>query len=194
MTTRSRKDVPSAAGHARNRSQIRKPIKALRFQATTPAPAEAVYDLLADLPSHAVWGGERQLETTRLLTMDAPDGPASVGTEFVTTGTDGKVARFTDRSVVTEADRPAVFEFVTDSRRQGKPGSSPWELTLVHRYEVAAAPTTGSRVVYTEEITRMYGAPAAFALPGLRRIVFFVAARYMRRGFDALLAMAEERS
>jgi hypothetical protein len=62
----------------------------LRFAGTTKAPAEAVYDLLADLHSHLEWAGQRQLETTRLLTMEAPPGPAGIGTEFFTTGSDGK--------------------------------------------------------------------------------------------------------
>lgn len=175
------------------RSLIRKPFQALRFQGTSRAPAEAVYDLLADLGSHLEWAGARQLETTRLLTMDSPSEPATVGTEFVTTGSDGKVARFADRSVVTEALPPTVFEFVTDSRRQGKPGSRPWRLTLVHHYEIAPGPT-GCRITYTEEITRAAGIPRAFVTPGIRRLIYRISARYMRRGFDALIAMAEERS
>jgi uncharacterized protein YndB with AHSA1/START domain len=193
MTMKSNGETRARAPPEPDRSQVRRPIRALRFEGTSRAPAGAVYDLLADLRSHLEWAGARQLETTRLLTMEAPSGQAVVGTEFVTTGSDGKVARFSDRSVVTEALPPTVFEFVTESRRQGKPGSAPWKLTLVHRYEVAAEPT-GCRIVYTEEITRMTGAPKAFVLPGLRRLIFRVAAKYMRRGFDALIAMAEERS
>ena len=92
----------------------------LRFEGTSSAPPEGVYELLADLRSHLDWAGQRQLETTRLLTMNAPSGPATVGTEFRTTGSDGKVARFSDRSVVTEATRPQVFEFVTESRSIGE--------------------------------------------------------------------------
>jgi hypothetical protein len=172
-------------------SAINKPFRAYGFQGACTAPAEAVYDLLADLPSHLEWAGVKQSETTRLLTMDAPTGPAGVGTEFVTTGSDGKLARFADRSVVTEAIRPAVFEFVTESRREGKPGTHPWLLTIVHRYEIDSDPL-GCRVVYTEEITRIWGAPRPFSMPGLRKVVYRIAAHYMRRGFDALLAMAED--
>jgi hypothetical protein len=152
-----------------------------------------VYDLLADLSSHLEWAGRRQLETTRLLTLEAPPGPASVGTEFFTTGSDGKVARWSDRSVVTEATRPRLFEFVTEGRRQGKPGSRPWLCTAVHRYEVAGEPD-GCRVTYTEDLTRLDGAPGILAVPGVSRLLFRVSARYMRRGFDGLLALAEERS
>ena len=73
----------------------------LRFEGSGRATAGAVYDLLADLHSHLDWGGQRQLETTRLLTLEAPSGPAGVGVEFLTTGSDGKAARWSDRSVVT---------------------------------------------------------------------------------------------
>lgn len=86
------------------RTAWRNPV--LRFEGSCRAPAELVYDLLADLQSHLEWAGQRQLETTRLLTLAAPPGPAGVGVEFLTTGSDGKVARWSDRSVVTEATRP----------------------------------------------------------------------------------------
>jgi len=178
---------------AAERSLVRKPFQALRFEGRSEATAEAVYDLLADLRTHLQWAGAKQLETTRLLTMEAPAGPARVGTEFVTSGSDGKVARFEDRSVVTEASRPAVFEFVTESRRHGKPGSRPWHLTLIHHYEIESEPA-GCRVTYAEEITRMSGAPRAFAMPGIRRLIYRISARYMRRGFDTLIAMAEEQT
>ena len=163
----------------------------LRFEGTCSAAPEAVYDLLADLQSHLEWSGRRQSETTRLLTMDAPPGAAAVGTEFRTAGSDGKVARFSARSVVTEATRPEVFEFVTESHREGKPGSRPWDMTLVHRYEITPTPE-GCRVVYTEDITQWVGAPTPLRVPGVSRLLFRMAAKYMRRGFDALLALAEE--
>ncbi len=165
----------------------------LRFEASCPAPAESVYDLLADLRSHLEWAGQRQLETTRLLILQAPPGSAGVGTEFLSTGSDGKVARWSDRSVVTEATRPEVFEFVTEGRREGKPGSRPWLSTAVHRYELASEPI-GCRVTYTQELTRLVGAPRVLLAPGISRIVFRISAKYMRRGFDALLALAEERA
>jgi hypothetical protein len=152
-----------------------------------------VYDVLADLPSHLDWAGDRQAATTRLLTMEAPPGPAVVGTEFRTTGSDGKAATWTDRSVVTEAERPAVFEFVTEGRRQGKAGSEPWLLTAVHRYAITPS-GDGCRVTYTEELTRLDGAPKIAFNRVVSRLVFRVSAKYMRRGFDGLLAVAEERA
>lgn len=163
----------------------------LRFEGTTTARAEVVYDLLADLHAHLDWAGERQAEMTRLLTMEAPPGPAGVGTEFSTTGSDGKAARWLDRSVVTEATRPEVFEFVTEGRRQGKPGSSPWLSTAVHRYELAPE-GSGCRVTYSEDLTRLEGAPRIAFNRLISRIVFRISAKYMRRGFDGLLALADE--
>jgi hypothetical protein len=152
-----------------------------------------VYELLADLQSHLEWGGRRQSETTRLLTLEAPPGPAVVGTEFSSTGSDGKVARWSDRSVVTEATRPEVFEFVTEGRREGKPGTRPWVATAVHRYELTTQ-AGRCRVTYTEDLTRLEGAPWVLTAPGISRLMFGISAKYMRRGFDALLALAEERS
>jgi hypothetical protein len=173
------------------RTTWRNPV--LRFEGSCGASAETVFDLLADLQSHLEWGGQRQLETTRLLTMEAPTGPAGVGTEFLTTGSDGKVARWSDRSVVTEAIRPEVFEFVTEGRREGKPGSRPWLSTAVHRYGIVSEPG-GCRVTYTQDLTRLAGAPKVFTAPGVSRIVFRLSAKYMRRGFEALLGLAEEQS
>ncbi len=171
----------------------KRPLPETAFEAACRAPAEAVYDLLADLRNHLDWAGERQGETTRLLTMDAPPGPASVGTEFRTTGSDGKVARWVDRSVVTEATRPSVFEFVTEGVRHGKPGRPPWEATAVHRYRIAATPD-GCRVAYTGQVTRDSGFPGIFRAPVISGLVWRVSAKYMRRGFDGLIALAEERA
>jgi hypothetical protein len=173
------------------RTPWRNPV--LTFEGACRAPAETVYDLLSDLRSHLDWAGRRQSETTRLTTLEAPGGPATVGTEFSTTGSDGKVARWTDRSVVTEASRPLVFEFVTEGRREGKAGSRPWLLTAVHRYEISPEPR-GCRVTYTEELIRLEGAPRLLFSRLLSGLVFKVSAKYMRRGFQGLLDLAEERA
>jgi hypothetical protein len=179
------------AVQVRGRTTWRNPV--LRFEGKCQAPAEVVYDLLADLQSHLDWAGRRQAETTRLLTLEAQSGPAVVGTEFFTTGSDGKAARWTDRSVVTEAIRPSVFEFVTEGRRDGKAGSRPWLATAVHRYQIAPL-SAGCRVTYTEDLTRLDGAPRIMFGRVISRLVFRMSAKYMRRGFDALLAVAEGRA
>jgi hypothetical protein len=51
-----------------------------------------------------------------------------------------------------------VFEFVTDGRRQAKPGRRPWLATAVHRY-VITPQAGGCKVTYTEDLPRMDGAP-----------------------------------
>ncbi len=95
--------------------------------------------------------------------------------------------------MVTEAARPEVFEFVTEGRREGKPGSRPWLLTAVHRYELVPE-GNGCRVTFTQDLTRLEGAPRALYTRIGSRVVFRMAAKYMRRGLDGLLALAEERS
>jgi len=48
----------------------------IRVEERSQAPAVVVYDLLADLRSHLVWAGERQGKKTRLVSLEAPEGPA----------------------------------------------------------------------------------------------------------------------
>jgi len=183
----ARMEVAEAGARTRWRNPV------LRFEGRCAAPADVVFELLADLSNHLEWAGRRQLETTRLLTLDAPSGTARVGTEFRTTGSDGKVARWSDLSVVTEAIGPYVFEFVTEGLRQEKSGAAPWHSTAVHRYEITAEPG-GCRVVYTEDLTRLTGAPKLLLAPGVSRLLFRVSAKYMRRGFQGLLDLAAERA
>jgi hypothetical protein len=156
--------------------------------------AEVVWDLLADLRTHAVWGGERQKRSTRILSIDAPDGPAGVGTEFTTAGAD-PMGTFHDRSVVTEAARPSTFEFVTEATLETKKGKrADW--TNVHRYELL--PTgRGCRIAYTVRITRISALPgmlALFNVPVLGGLAMKASAGVGRRGLRNLAAMAGERA
>ncbi len=159
------------------------------------APAEAAYDLLANLRSHLEWAGEMQKKQNfRLLSMEAPEGPAMVGTEFRTTGAD-PMGRFTDVSVVTEATRPRVFEFVTEAHFETKKGKGV-DSTNVHHYEVITG-GSGCRIVYTlrqVRISALPGAMAMFKVPGLRAIALKVSASYARRGLRNLARLAEERA
>lgn len=158
------------------------------------APAEVVYDLLADLRSHLVWAGERQGKKTRLVSLEAPEGPAGVGTEFRTEGTD-PMGRFTDVSVVTEATRPRVFEFVTEARLQTKKGKGV-DWTNVHRYELV--PEGGScRIRCTVRITRISELPgmlAVFRVPVLSALALKASEGLARRGVRNLARMAEQRA
>src|SRR5262245_47726762 len=80
------------------------------------AGLEDAYDLVADLRTHAIWGGERQPRSFRILTLDAPPGPATAGTTFSSTGNMPMSPKlWQDSTQVTAADRPHLFELVTDS-------------------------------------------------------------------------------
>lgn len=155
---------------------------------------DAVWEVLADLRTHAEWGGERQSKTTRIVSIDAPGGPASVGVEFESTGAD-PMGRFHDRSVVTEATRPTTFEFVTEATLETKKGkSSDW--TLIHRYELEPA-DGGSQIAYTVRITRIsefVGLLKVFEIPLLSRLAMKASAGVGQRGVRNLARMAEERA
>jgi hypothetical protein len=163
----------------------------VRAEATSRATPEAAYAVLAELSTHTVWAGEQQGKKTRLLTMDAPDGPAVVGTEFRSTGAD-PMGSFADRSVVTEASPGRSFEFVTDARLTTKKGAVV-DWTNVHRYELEPA-GEGCRITYTIRITRisrLVGMLSTFSVPGLRAIALKASARVARRSVRNLARLAE---
>jgi hypothetical protein len=167
----------------------------VRVDASVAAPAEVVYDLLADVGSHLEWGGTMQKKKTyRLLSIQAPEGPVSVGTEFTSSGADA-MGTFNDTSVVTEATRPSLFEFVTEARLSTKKGTVV-EWTLVHRYEIAFAEEgcTVSYTIRTVRISELPGALGLFNVPGLRALLTRVARSNVRRGFRNLVKMAELRA
>lgn len=169
----------------------RRGIPRIRLRSQSTATPEAVYGLLADLRSHLDWGGERQSAGFRLLTMDAPPGRATVGVEFRSTGTDGKHRVNQDRSVVTEATAPSVFEFVTESRCLRKDGTLAMDATVVHRFEIAPI-DGGCTAAYTAHTVRLEPVPAIFRLPVLSSMARRILGSMLRRGFRNLLAMAEE--
>jgi hypothetical protein len=154
-----------------------------------------VYDLLADVGSHLEWGGRMQPKKSfRLLSIDGPDGPASVGAEFRSTGADAMGA-FSDSSVVTEATRPRLFEFVTEARLRTNKGAIV-EWTNIHRYEIEPQ-VHGCRISYTITIARISelpGAMAMFGIPGLRTLGLKVSASYARRGVRNLAQLATDRA
>lgn len=155
---------------------------------------DAVWEVLSDLRTHAEWGGERQSKTTRILTIAAPQGPASVGVEFESTGAD-PMGRFLDRSVVTEATRPTTFEFVTEATLEtGKGKRSGW--TLIHRYDLSPA-GAGSQITYTVRITRiseLVGLLKVFGIPVLAPLAMKSSAGVGKRGVRNLARLAEERA
>lgn len=168
-----------------------------RLRGVTPASAEAVYDTLADLASHLEWSGARLPESAeRLLTLEAPPGPAREGTEFTSSGYT-PIGTFHDRSRVTVAERPARFAFVTESLlilKDGTPVASTW----IHRFEIEPE-TSGSRVTRIDRQAGFY-APAPwwlriFAWPPIAVLGYRLMARTIaERTHTNLLRMAEERA
>lgn len=164
----------------------------IRVEEAVAAPAEVVYDLLADVRSHLEWGGRMQRKKTfRLLSIEAPEGSVSVGSEFSSSGADG-MGRFDDTSVVTEATRPSLFEFVTEARLSTKKGKVV-EWTLVHRYEIdpRGQGCTVSYTARTVRINELVGPLALFNVPGLRVMIRSLARSNVRRGFRNLVKMSE---
>jgi hypothetical protein len=105
------------------------------------------------------------------------------------------MGRFADRSVVTEAEPPRSFEFVTEARLTTKKGEiADW--TNVHRYEIT--PTDdGCRIAYSLRISRISALPGMlgwFNLPVLGSIVTKAAASLPKRGLRNLADLAEERA
>jgi hypothetical protein len=163
----------------------------MRLNKACSAPAEVVYDLVADLRTHLTWGGEQQSSVFRLLSLDAPAGPATVGTDFSSTGTiPMSSGRFADRSTVTVALRPFTFEFVTHATVHGS--RRPMEATYRHRYEIAAVPG-GSKVSYRLTQLDMSNPSLRLALPLVRTMTWRVGIPFLAgRGFRNLLAIAEQ--
>ncbi len=158
------------------------------------APAEVVWDVVAELPKHGAWGG-LDGKHGGLEGIDAPTGRATVGTEFTSTGED-RMCRMADRSVVTEADRPTVFEFVTESSMELKRGGQSSDWTIVHRYGISPE-GDGSAVSHTTRVTRASALPGALAMyriPILRSIAMKETASQAKRGLAGLIQAAEERA
>ena len=166
----------------------------IRAEASSRAPAEVVYDVLAEVRTHLIWAGEWQKKNTRLISVEAPEGPASVGTEFTTSGAD-PMGRFTDSSVVTEASRPTSFEFVTEAHLETKKGKTA-DWTNVHRYELTRT-LEGCRIVYTVTVTRISALPGMLTLFNSRILsgsVKKAAGSVGRRGVRNLARLSEERA
>jgi hypothetical protein len=150
-----------------------------------------VYDVISDLLAHLEWSGERASDDTfKLLSLQAPRGPATAGTTFTSSGANYN-GTFHDRSVVTEASRPSVFVIETDSRLDRKRGKT-WHVHFVHRYDVEPD-GSGSRITYTETIERANYVP--YWLQGWVRPIFTpLVNRADRKQLGNLARLAEERA
>jgi hypothetical protein len=164
-----------------------------RFDGRTHASPESVYDLLENLGDHLEWAGRRQWWNFRLLELDAPPGPAQVGTEFTSVGQiPMNGTRWENRNVVTAADRPRVFEITTEGRIPW-PNGAAGEGTFINRYEISPA-GDATRVIYTMRQLRFRNPPWGMRYPLLREVTYRLwIPIWSRRGFSQLLRMAEER-
>jgi hypothetical protein len=158
---------------------------------TSSASPEAVYDVIANLRNHVVWSGEMAAsEGFKMLSLDAPAGPAAVGTTFSSSGSAQKDT-FHDRSVVTEATRPSRFVIETDATLERKSAPT-WEAHFVHAYDIQPDGAS-SRIVYTETIVRVNYLPY-WLKPGIRTLFRPWVNRADRKQLRNLARLAEERS
>lgn len=158
---------------------------------TSKASPDVVYDVISDLRAHMVWSGERAEDPTfKLLSLEAPDGRATVGTAFTSTGANFN-GTFNDRSVVSVASPPNRFVIDTDARLDRKRGK-PWEVHFEHRYDIASE-GVGSRITYTETISRLNYVPY-WLQPWMRPLSKVIINRADRKQLANLARLAEERS
>jgi hypothetical protein len=158
---------------------------------TSKASPEVVYDTISDLRAHIEWSGERaSSDNFKLLSLEAPEGRATVGTTFTSTGAADN-GTFHDRSVVTEASRPGRFIIETDSRLDRNRGKA-WEAHFSHRYDIEPE-GDGSRISYTETVERVNYVPY-WLQPWIRPIFTVLVNRADVRQLSNLARLAEERS
>lgn len=160
----------------------------LQISRFSKARPEAVYDVLADLRTHVEWGGARQSREFRLVTLDAPPGPATVGTIFSSTGVIPMSRRqWSDRSTVAVADLPLKFEFTTQATAGERNA-----MTAVYRHSYEIAPAAaGSRVTY--RMTQLSITNPILRLgPAMGRMTWLMIPMFAARGLRNLLALAEQ--
>ena len=155
-------------------------------------PPERIYATMADLSSHTTWAGSMHgKKNFGLRSLEASADPAVVGTEFRSTG-DDPMGSFTDRSVVTEATSPSVFEFVTEGHLESKKqGKSACDTRITYRFEIAPA-GTGSTVTYRVHISKWTNAPAVLRSALLRPIARMVTKSYAKKTLRNLATYATE--
>jgi hypothetical protein len=159
--------------------------------ARSGAPPEVVYETIADLRNHLDWSDERaEDEKFKLLSLEAPEGPAAVGTSFTSSGS-AENGTFRDRSEVTVASPPATFVIETGAHLDRTRGR-PWDAHFVHRYDVEPD-GDGSKITYTELVERVSYVPY-WLQPVIRSIFKVYVNRADRKQLQNLARLAEERA
>jgi hypothetical protein len=164
------------------------PILTFRVSVLSTASPEAVYDVLSDLRMHLDWAGEQAPDKAfRLLTMDAPSRPVTVGDRFSSSGANIN-GTFHDRSTVVQAERGMRFGFDTESTLERKHGKT-WRARFGHRYALGRS-NDGAVVSYTCEVRPQNYVPY-WLRPGMRPVTRVMVQRAMRRDLANLAKMAE---
>ena len=153
----------------------------LVVSASANVPPERIYATLADLSTHTTWAGSmHNKKNFGLRALEAEAGPAVVGTEFRSRG-DDPMGTFTDRSVVTEATNPSVFEFVTEGHLEPKKqGKAACDTRITYRFEIAPA-EPGTTVTYRVHISKWTNAPAVLRSALLRPIARMATKSYAKK-------------
>lgn len=166
------------------------------IETTAKASPDLVFEALADPTTHLEWGG-RRIKGERLTALDGPAGPATVGTAWTSVGATS-FGEFHDRSVVTEIQRPNLFEFTTESEHRFRKGRVT-RATHVHRYELE--PVDGGTRITHRQLTPggttnlPWWIRAVYTVPPIRAIVLPMMVNEMAKpGLKALAGLAEERS
>jgi Polyketide cyclase / dehydrase and lipid transport len=167
-----------------------KPRLTFEASARSAASPEALYDVLADVTTHRVWGGEKApRKSFRLLTMEAAARPAAVGDTFASTGANSN-GTFHDRSVVVEAERGVRFGFDTDSRLDRKHGRE-LHARFEHRYTIERD-GAGSKVTFRSSVFPQNYVPY-WLRTGMRPMTRRMVNRMMAANLRNAAAMAESR-
>jgi hypothetical protein len=168
-----------------------KPLVTFRTTVTTKASPEHVYDVLADLRTHALWAGSKSPNKTfHLLTIDGPPRLATNGDTFTSTGINFN-GTFRDRSTVVEAAPAQRFGFDTDATLDRKHGK-PWQARFVNRYVIEPS-ADGALVRATTELFPQNYVPYWFKHP-MRGMSRRMAESMTRKNLRGLAVLAESKA
>ena len=163
------------------------PIATFHVSVHSTATPEAIYGVLADPRTALEWGGRQAPKKDfRLLTMDAPPGPLTVGDTFSSTGANIN-GEFHDRSTVVEAEPGACFGFDTESTLVRKHVST-WHVRFTHRYTLTSTPD-GTEISYRSEVRPENYVPW-WLRPGVRSMTGRMVARMMRKHLENLASLS----
>jgi len=164
----------------------------LVVSASASVPPERIYATLADLSTHTTWAGTmHNKKNFGLRALEAAGGLAVVGTEFRSRG-DDPMGTFTDRSVVTEATNPSVFEFVTEGHLEPKKqGKAACDTRITYRFDIASV-GAGSTVAYRVHISKWTDPPAMLRSALLRPIARMVTKSYSKKMLRNLTTYATQ--